>query len=179
MKIYKYILLAVFCFIASSATLSAQQRISGQISDDMGPLMMVNVVEMDKDNRYVNHATTDFDGNFTMIVKNNKNKLKISYVGFKDEILEIGDRTVFNVVMKDENLIQEVVIQAKPRTNSGGLNILEREVSVAKQTRLVRLMKRCRDRLRVLTSCSIRVTLVQVLRCVCVVPLPSMVTRNR
>lgn len=134
MKVYKYILLTVFCFIASVTTLSAQQRISGQVSDDMGPLMMVNVVEMDKEGRYINHATTDFDGNFTMIVKNNKNKLKITYVGFKDEILEIGDRTVFNVVMKDENLIQEVVIQAKPRTNSGGLNILEREVSVAKQT---------------------------------------------
>ena len=134
MKVYKYILFTVLCFIASVTSLSAQQRISGQISDDMGPLMMVNVVEMDKDGRYINHATTDFDGNFTMIVKNNKNKLKISYVGFKDEILEIGDRTVFNVVMKDENLIQEVVIQAKPRTNSGGLNILEREVSVAKQT---------------------------------------------
>ena len=134
MKVYKYILLTVFCFISSVATLSAQQRISGQVSDAMGPLMMVNVVEMDKDNRYVNHATTDFDGNFTMIVKSNKNKLKISYVGCKDEILEIGDRTVFNVMMKDENLIQEVVIQAKPRTSSGGLNILEREVSVAKQT---------------------------------------------
>ena len=134
MKAYKYIILTVFCFIASVTAVSAQQRISGQVSDDMGPLMMVNVVEMDKDNRYVNHATTDFDGNFTMIVKSNKNKLKISYVGFKDEILEIGDRTVFNVVMKDENLIEEVIIQAKPRTNSGGLNILEREVSVAKQT---------------------------------------------
>ena len=134
MKVYKYILLSIFCFIASVTTLSAQQRISGQISDAMGPLMMVNVVEMDKDNRYVNHATTDFDGNFTMIVKSNKNRLKISYVGFKDEILEIGDRTVFDVVMKDENLIEEVIIQAKPRTNSGGLNILEREVSVAKQT---------------------------------------------
>lgn len=134
MKVYKHIVLTFLCFVASVATLSAQQRISGQISDAMGPLMMVNVVEMDKDNRYVNHATTDFDGNFTMIVKNNKNKLKITYVGFKDEILEIGDRTVFNVVMKDENLIEEVVIQAKPRTSSGGLNILEREVSVAKQT---------------------------------------------
>ncbi len=134
MKTYKYLLLTVFCFIASAATLSAQQRISGQISDAMGPLMMVNVVEVDKDNRFVNHATTDFDGNFTMIVKNNKNKLKITYVGFKDELLEIGDRTVFNVVMKDENLIEEVIIQAKPRSNSGGLNILEREVSVAKQT---------------------------------------------
>ena len=134
MKAYKYFLLTVFCFIASAATLSAQQRISGQVSDEMGPLMMVNVVEVDKDGRFINHATTDFDGNFTMIVKNNKNKLKITYVGFKDEILEIGDRTVFNVVMKDENLIEEVVIKAKPRTNSGGLNILEREVSVAKQT---------------------------------------------
>ena len=134
MKAYKYFLLTVFCFIASAASLSAQQRISGQVSDAMGPLMMVNVVEVDKDGRFINHATTDFDGNFTMIVKNNKNKLKITYVGFQDEILEIGDRTVFNVVMKDENLIEEVVIQAKPRTNSGGLNILEREVSVAKQT---------------------------------------------
>ena len=134
MKVYKYILLTVFCFIASATTMRAQQRISGQISDEMGPLMMVNVVEMDKDGRFINHATTDFDGNFTMIVKNNKNKLKITYVGFQDEILEIGDRTVFNVIMKDENLIQEVVIQAKPRTSSGGLNILEREVSVAKQT---------------------------------------------
>ena len=134
MKVIKYILLSVVCFIASAATLSAQQRISGQISDAMGPLMMVNVVEIDKDNRIVEHSTTDFDGNFTMIVKNNKNKLKISYVGFKDEILEIGTRTVFNITMKDDNQIEEVIIEAKPRTNSGGLNILEREVSVAKQT---------------------------------------------
>ena len=104
MKVYKHILLALLCFIASAATMSAQQRISGQVSDAMGPLMMVNVVEVDKDGRFINHATTDFDGNFTMIVKSNKNKLKITYVGFKDEILEIGDRTEFNVVMKDENL---------------------------------------------------------------------------
>ena len=134
MKVYKYILLTVLCFVASAATLKAQQRISGQISDAMGPLMMVNVVEIDKDNRIVEHATTDFDGNFTMIVKNNKNKLKISYVGFKEEILEIGTRTVFNVTMKDDNQIQEVVIEAKQRAMSGGLDILEREVSVAKQT---------------------------------------------
>ena len=84
MKVYKYILLTVLCFIASATTLKAQQRISGQVSDAMGPLMMVNVVEIDKDNRIVEHSTTDFDGNFSMIVKNNKNKLKFSYVGFQD-----------------------------------------------------------------------------------------------
>ena len=134
MKVYRYILLTILCFVASATTLNAQQRISGQVSDAMGPLMMVNVVEIDKDNRIVEHSTTDFDGNFTMIVKNNKNKLKFSYVGFQDVILEIGTRTVFNVTMKDDNQIQEVVIQARPRSKSGGLDILEREVSVAKQT---------------------------------------------
>ncbi len=134
MKVYRYILLTVLCFVASATTLNAQQRISGQVSDAMGPLMMVNVVEIDKDNRIVEHSTTDFDGNFTMIVKNNKNKLKFSYVGFQDVVLEIGTRTVFNVTMKDDNQIQEVVIQARPRSKSGGLDILEREVSVAKQT---------------------------------------------
>ena len=100
----------------------------------MGPLMMVNVVEIDKDNRIVEHATTDFDGNFTMIVKNNKNKLKVSYVGFQDVVLEIGTRTVFNITMKDDNQIEEVIIEAKQRSKSGGLDILDREVSVAKQT---------------------------------------------
>ena len=134
MKVYRYILLTILCFVASATTLNAQQRISGQVSDAMGPLMMVNVVEIDKDNRIVEHSTTDFDGNFTMIVKNNKNKLKFSYVGFQDVVLEIGTRTVFNVTMKDDNQIQEVVIQARPRSKSGGLDILEREVSVAKQT---------------------------------------------
>ena len=134
MKVYKYILLSVICFIASAAQLSAQQRISGQVSDAMGPLMMVNVVEVDADNRYVNHATTDFDGNFTMIVKNTKNKLKVSYVGFQDVVLEIGTRTFFDIVMKDDNQIEEVIIEAKQRSKSGGLDILEREVSVAKQT---------------------------------------------
>ena len=134
MRVYKYILLTVLCFVASAASLKAQQRISGQVSDAFGPLMMVNVVEIDKENRIVEHATTDFDGNFTMIVKNNKNKLRVTYVGYQEVIMEIGTKTVFNIVMKDDNMIEEVVIKAKPRSKSGGLDILEREVSVAKQT---------------------------------------------
>ncbi|MBP5323667.1 MAG: SusC/RagA family TonB-linked outer membrane protein [Bacteroidaceae bacterium] len=133
MKIYKYILTAFICLLTSSAF--AQTRISGNVSDDLGePMMAVNVVEIDKDNRIVEHATTDFDGNFVMLVKNTKDKLRISYVGYKEQTLEIGTRTVFNVKMKDDNQIDEVVISAKPRSNTNGLNILEREVSVAKQT---------------------------------------------
>lgn len=133
MKLYKYILSAVLCLLSASA-FAQSARISGNVSDDLGPMMMVNVVEVDKDNRIVEHAVTDFDGNFSMIVKNTKDKLKISYVGYKEQVLEIGTRTVFNIKMKDDNQIDEVVIEGRKRSETNGLDILDREVSVAKQT---------------------------------------------
>lgn len=133
MKLYKYILSAVLCLMATGA-FAQSSRITGNVSDDLGPMMAVNVVEIDKDNRIVEHATTDFDGNFSMIVKNTKNKLKVSYVGYKEVVLEIGTRTVFNIKMKDDNQLDVVEVVAKKRSETNGLDILEREVSVAKQT---------------------------------------------
>ena len=58
-------------------------RISGKVSDDFGPVMMANVVERDANNRIVTAAVTDVNGNFSMVVKNTKNKLSVSYVGAK------------------------------------------------------------------------------------------------
>ena len=133
MKVQKYIITALLCLIAISGA-KAQQRISGNVSDDFGPMMAVNVVEIDKDNRIVEHATTDFDGNFVMVVKNTKDKLRVSYVGYKTQDIEIGSHTVFNIKMKDDNVIAEVEIVAQKRSATNGLDILEREVSVAKQT---------------------------------------------
>jgi hypothetical protein len=130
MKAYKYFLLTVFCFIASAAKLSAQQRISGQVSDAMGPLMMVNVVEVDETGRFVEATTTDINGNFSIRVKNTKDKLQFSYIGYKTQLLPIGERKVFNVIMKDENLIEEVVIKAVAKRSAGGLEIPEREMSI-------------------------------------------------
>ena len=65
MKQVKYILAAVLCLLTTGA-FAQTSRITGNVSDDMGPLMMVNVVELNKDNRIVEAATTDFDGNFVM-----------------------------------------------------------------------------------------------------------------
>ena len=109
-------------------------RISGVINDDMGPVMACNVVEVDANNRNVSFAQTDFNGNFSMTVKSTKNKLKVSYVGFKTVILPIGSRTTFNITLQSATQIKEVTITAKKKFNSGGLAIPEREVSVAAQT---------------------------------------------
>ena len=127
-----YILLAMLCVGISSAY--AQVIISGTVADAIEPLMMVNIVEVDESGRFIEATTTDMNGNFSMRVKNTKDKLQISYIGYRTELLPIGDRRVFNIVMKDENQIQEVVIKAQVKRNAGGLDIPEREMSISAQS---------------------------------------------
>ncbi|MBO4314401.1 MAG: carboxypeptidase-like regulatory domain-containing protein, partial [Prevotella sp.] len=112
----------------------AQKRISGTVSDNMGPIMMANVVERDANNRIVSAAQTDVNGNFSMEVKSGKNKLVVSFVGDKTKTIPIGDQEIFDIVLEPESTtLQEVTVKAT-RTGSGGLFIPEREISVAQQT---------------------------------------------
>ena len=128
-------LLLTACLCAASLTMMAQsKRISGTVSDAMGPVMMANITEIDANNRIVSAAQTDFNGNFSMEVKSPKNKLRISFVGDKTKTITVGDKEVFDIVLEsDSHTIQEVVVKGT-RMGSGGLFIPKREVSVAQQT---------------------------------------------
>lgn len=132
-KNIKYLIVAV-CAFFSTAAMAQGTRISGTVSDLEGPIMMCNVVEIDANNRIVSNAQTDINGNFSMEIVNTKNKLQVSYVGYKKKTLPIGDKTTFNIMLEDETTITEVVIKAKPKYRQGGLVIPENEVSSAKQT---------------------------------------------
>ncbi len=129
----KYLLLMLFCVI-SSAAMAQGVRISGIVDSPDGPVMFCNVIEMDANNRIVSAAQTDINGNFSMEIKNTKNKLKVSYVGYKTQFIPIGNQTSFKIMLKDETTLTEVVVKAKKRYNHGGLAIPENEVSVASQT---------------------------------------------
>ena len=102
----------------------AQNRVvSGTVSDDMGPIMMANVVERDANNRIVSACQTDVNGNFSMEIKSGKNKLVVSFVGDKTKTLPIGDTETFDIVLEPESTtLQEVTVKAT-RTGSGGLFI--------------------------------------------------------
>ncbi len=133
-KIKHLLLLVLLCSLGTASFAQKSARISGTISSDAeGPLIMVNITERDKSNRIIEAATTDFEGNFSMVVKNTSNVLEISYIGYKTQRLEIGSRTVFNVKMVEDNVIDEVVITAKQVSRSNGLDILEREMTHASQ----------------------------------------------
>ena len=133
-KIKQLFLLVLFSTLCSTAFAQKGARISGTVSSDAeGPLVMVTVTERDKSNRIIEYTTTDFEGNFSMVVKNTSNYLEIAYIGYKTQKLEIGDRTVFDIKMVEDNVLDAVEVVAKQSQRSGGLEILEREMTHATQ----------------------------------------------
>lgn len=133
MKKINFIITAC-ALMASSAVMAQGQRISGNVSDAMGAVIGGNVVERDANNRIVSATVTDFNGNFSMTVKNPKNKLVVSYVGAQSYTTTIGARTSFKIKLQNATTVKEVTVKGKSRYRSGGLSIPKNEVSVATQT---------------------------------------------
>ena len=133
MKQLKYYLM--ICCLAIATVVNAQgiTSVSGTISDSFGPVVGAAVVEVDASNRNISATVTDFNGNFTLKIKNPQNKLKISYVGLKTQILPINKR-VYRVTLEDAMVLKTVEVKAKKRVETSGLAIPEREVSFATQT---------------------------------------------
>ncbi len=125
-------LLACFC-INASAQVKAGDVVSGQVWDDFDPLMMCNVIEIDKNSRIVAHAVTDINGNFSFKIVSPKNKIRISYIGCQTVDLPITKKSFGRIVLKSKNTIKEVTIKAARKSQSAGLSIPMTEISVAQQ----------------------------------------------
>ena len=130
----KRLLFLALYSILPLAALAQSTRISGTVNAIDGPVMMCNVTERDVNGRIVSAAQTDINGNFSMEIKSTKNRLKISYIGYKTVSMPIGSKTTFDIKLEEQNTIKEVVVQTKRRFNNGGLVIPKDEVSVAAQT---------------------------------------------
>lgn len=130
----KFILTSLVLFFCVSSAMAQQRRVTGYVYDDLGGIAMANVVERDNNNRIVEAAVTDINGNFSMVVKNPKDKLVVSYVGYKTWSQVIGNTAKFNIRLQDNTQLAEVVVKAKPMVQSNGMTIPLKEISVATQT---------------------------------------------
>ncbi|OJX87387.1 MAG: hypothetical protein BGP01_00775 [Paludibacter sp. 47-17] len=115
---------------------SAEDVIVGTVTaKSEGPLIGVNVKEIDATNRIISGASTDINGTFVIRVKNRNNKLEFSYIGYQTLRIDPGKQQRLNVVLKEiDNQIKEIEITARKRTNTGTLTIPDREISSAIQT---------------------------------------------
>lgn len=130
------ILFVVISFAQKSfAQADADNMIRGKVYSEIdGPILGASIYEIDNTNRILSSVATDFNGNFSLKVKNRSNKLKISYIGMKTKIIPIGGQRVFDIELLDATQFQEVVVKAKKVVSTGNLDIPEREISTALQT---------------------------------------------
>lgn len=91
------------------------------------------VIEQDKNGRIYSSALTDFNGNFSLKIKNPNNSLNFSFVGYKKLTVPIGNKRKFDVKLESQNVMKEVTVKASKLVGGGGLAIPEREYSGAMQ----------------------------------------------
>jgi hypothetical protein len=88
---------------------TAVQRIAGNVRDDLGPLIGVNVI-IQGANR---GTTTDDSGDYTLEAKTGDVVL-FSYLGKKAVLINVIDNTTINVVMNESNEgLEEVLVTTK------------------------------------------------------------------
>ena len=94
--------------VEESLTVAQTGRtIKGLVTDVNGePLIGCNVVVVGSNAGVI----TDIDGRFALNVPADAKQIKISYIGYVDQIITLHDRSDFKVVLKeDNNALDEVV----------------------------------------------------------------------
>ena len=126
------ILLFFLCIVASCNVSAQIKAVHGTVSDEYGELLGASVCEVDGSGRIIEATTTDINGNFSMSIRNPKDKIRFSFVGCKTQTLRINLEE-FHIKLASQTEIQEVTVTSKRRIGSG-LSIPEREISYASQT---------------------------------------------
>lgn len=103
---------AIFTFSAETSFANYFQKeaitVTGTVTDAKGiPLPGASVVEKNTNNG----TTTDFDGEYSIIVDSVDDILVFSYIGMKTTEVEVGKNTVLNVQLKNDlQSLSEVVV---------------------------------------------------------------------
>ena len=81
-------------------------RVSGTVTDAVGPVVGASVIESGTQNG----AVTDLDGHFTLNVQPGAS-LEISSIGYVTQVIAVGNQTQFAVMLEEDNeLLEEVVV---------------------------------------------------------------------
>lgn len=129
----KYLMLIILSCLPG-LMLAQKVMIRGVVSSDGDnlPLPAAHVILQNADERVIASTITDFDGNYSLMSDGKeKNKLVVSFSGFKKETVVVGKKTIINVVLKEDVIELEGAVIVAKRINSGMMNISERDMTSA------------------------------------------------
>jgi TonB-linked SusC/RagA family outer membrane protein len=107
--------------------------IQGQVVDAQTKetLPSVNIVEIDRNGRFINGTTSDINGNYVLRVSDLKNNIQVSMIGYKKQTFLANGRTRINVVLEFESsTFDEVVVTASKIGNDGLTSVRDRATAV-------------------------------------------------
>ena len=106
---FNYMRTALSSFLLLIATTLSAQTIKGNVADNTGePIIGATVLEQGATG---NGVITDIDGNFTLVLKGSSKKLQVTYVGMKQQVIDVTGKSVVNVVLEDEaSTLNDVVV---------------------------------------------------------------------
>ena len=91
----------------SSSTYQDGHIVKGVVVDKNGePLIGVNIIEEGTSNGTI----TDLDGNFVLKLNGSDPKLRVSYIGFNDQLVSADTESLRIVMFEDSKLLEEVVV---------------------------------------------------------------------
>jgi len=135
MKVSRLILFTVLLFIqAAAVSVFAQSKpqagdtISGVVRDNEGPMIWVNVVELDSSDSVVARTVTDLGGNFHFRLVNPDDRMQIPFVGYETVVIPI-DTTYFEIKMKEWDGFSAIDITTDPGYETKGIPIPLREAA--------------------------------------------------
>lgn len=102
-------LLLMLAFLTTGQLLFAQsKKVTGIVKDALGETIIgASILETGTTNGVI----TDFDGNFTINVSDDKAILKISFIGYATQDVPVAGKTSLAVILKeDSELLDEVVV---------------------------------------------------------------------
>ena len=103
----KKLLGLLFIMVAFTMTISAQKSVSGTVVDDTGlPVIGASVIVDGLDIGTI----TDIDGTYQLTVPDGSNRVVISYTGYGTQEIDVTSGTVFDVVLAEGALLDEIVV---------------------------------------------------------------------
>ncbi|MFR9534293.1 MAG: TonB-dependent receptor [Rikenellaceae bacterium] len=102
----KLILFSLLCF--TQVAMSQERTISGTVSTESGDVIVGATVIVEGT---MNGISTDLDGKYTIGGVTEDSRIVFSYIGFTEQVIAVGSRTVLNVTMyEDAAALDEVVV---------------------------------------------------------------------
>ena len=135
----KYIII-LLCILASIPMQAQQRTVKGTVSDPSGEPVIGATIRVNGTDRA---TVTDLNGTFT-IQAAPKEKLKISFIGFKDAMVN-ADAHVTVILQEDQNLMDEVVVigygTQKKATLTGAVAAVDnKELTITKNENVVNML---------------------------------------